>query len=293
MSKIFHNKTCPFRFWDWRFKSVKHIYAGRSCVMAITDKGEVLQKVTDEALAAQTEYWKNVKSISISQLFPALAVGLVNDGTCMISKKALRYCCSITGQSFDYINEQVESLKHIVKIAVSDAVFALDSFGMVHHIPLWKNDVYTEVNNWQDIVHIAVGSQDSVFGITRNGSVVCTGGNCTNGPFGNMQNKLSAYQNVIDICAMGSECEHVMLALSDGRLINFNGNDMNAVHCGKNPVFHGNFLFSAIRLNGNALRCKMYGYYGCEEVVRIIETTSIREIAAGVYDSSCVFAVWL
>ena len=93
MKKIYKDRFCPFKFNVWYFKNIKEIFCGNSCVMAISDDGEILQKVTGTALAARTEYWNNIKSIAISQHFPALAVGLLKDGTCIVSKRALRNCC--------------------------------------------------------------------------------------------------------------------------------------------------------------------------------------------------------
>jgi hypothetical protein len=92
---------------------------------------------------------------------------------------------------------------------------------------------------------------------------------------------------------MGSECEYIMLALSDGRVTDIDGNDMGIMHRGKVPVFSGNMLFSAIHLQQNAVKCKMYGKYGCEDAVKKIETSSLCEIAVGLHDSSYPFVVWM
>ncbi len=292
MSKIYHNETCPFNFDDWQTKNIRNIFAGNSCIMAITDSSEVLQKVADEKLAENTQYWRNIKTISISQCFPALAVGLTDYGTCIISSNALMDCCKITGQSFNYIDSEIRSLKNIVEIAVSDAIFALDSFGYVHHIPIWNKDAYKAVDNWRNISHIAVGNQDAVFGITDCGKVVCAGGNFKTGLFGNTP-QLSEFENVTDICAMGAESNELILALANGKIVNSYGNDMNIEHCGQFPVFHNNYLFTAIRLKNHKIKCHSYMYCDRKDVLEKIETSEILDISTGVDTSYSFFVVWL
>jgi hypothetical protein len=294
VSELLHNKSCPFDFLDWRKEKIKKLHAGKSCVMAITDNESVLQKVLDENLAARTEYWNNIKSISISQTFPGLAIGLVNDGTCMVSKRALRHCCRITERNFDEINEQIKSLKGIIELIVSDAIFALDHFGIVHHIPLWKKDEYKDISTWCNINHIAVGNQSSVFGITQDGTIVCAGGNTSNGPRGNLKKSLATIEHVVDICVLGSECEEIMIALSDGRIVDSTGNDYNIQHIGKWPVFTNNFLLASIRSNGERIKCKEYGCcYIDKDTTTKIEKSKVSDIVIGTDDSSAPFVVWI
>ncbi len=290
---VLRNKHCPFRFWNWQTKKIIKIYAGNSCVMAINADGKVFQKVLDEKLAARTEYWNNMKSIAISQMFPALAIGLAKDGSCMASKRALRHCCAITGRNFDTVNEQIRSLKGIVELAVSDAVFALDRFGRVHHIPLWKEDVYAEVSTWRNVRHIAVANQDAVFGITESGSIECAGANISNGLDGNRKDALASFKNAVDICALGSECEKIMIALSDGRTVDYNGGDLKIEHSGIWPVFTSNSLLTCIRSEKKSVRCIAYGSCGCKDAVRKLEKSGASDIAIGMDEKFFPFVVWV
>ena len=115
MGRLIYTKNAPLSFFDWRMKNIVSIYAGHSCVMAITKNGEVLQRVLNKELAARTEYWKNIRSISVSQSYPALAVGLVKDGTCIIGKKVARYYCKNFGGNFEQVNSSIKELKDIAE----------------------------------------------------------------------------------------------------------------------------------------------------------------------------------
>ena len=218
MFEMIHTKDCPFSFLDWPARKISRLFAGNSCVMALTEDGKVLQKTLDPDLAIRPEFWTRITDIAISQCWPALAVGLVSDGTCMVGKRALRRCCEIREISFETVNAQVKALKDIVEIRVSDAIFALDKAGRVHHIPLDREDRYQEVAGWENIRHIAVGNQEAVFGIDGKGRVHCAGANLTEGPHGDMRPRLAALEGVRDICAMGSECEMILLSREGGRL---------------------------------------------------------------------------
>ena len=41
---------------DWENESIRKVYAGTNCIMAITDDGRVLQKVTDEKYGASRRF---------------------------------------------------------------------------------------------------------------------------------------------------------------------------------------------------------------------------------------------
>ena len=218
MFEKIHTQDCPFDLSDWPARKISWLFAGNSCVMALTNDGEVLQKTLDPDLAIQPEFWTRITDIAISQYWPALAVGLVSDGTCMVAKRALRNCCEIRGISFEAVNAQVKALTDIVEIRVSDAIFALDKTGRVHHIPLDREDRYQEVDGWENIRHIAVGSQEAVFGIDDAGRVHCAGFNTIMGPCGDLRPRLAALEGVEDISAMGSEGEMILLVKEDGKL---------------------------------------------------------------------------
>ena len=90
MGNLLYTKKIPFSLKDWKNKKIVSVTAGADCIMAITKDGEVLQKITEEHAAAATKFWKNIKDIAVSKVCPGIAIGLVNDGTCMIAKKPLR-----------------------------------------------------------------------------------------------------------------------------------------------------------------------------------------------------------
>ncbi len=285
MSIIHSTKPCPFNFTPWLLKNIDRLYAGHGCVMAITAKGEVLQQVSDGSLAADTDQWKHIKSISISRIFSALAVGLTEEGTCVVSQNALKHACACTGVSVGETKEAIQSLKNIVEVLVSDAVFALDSFGKVHHVPLSKTDAYKEVDAWQDIRHLAAGNQDSVLGITKSGNVLCAGANLSHA-----KEKLESLQGVLDICAMGSECEQITVALADERTVDWDGKDLQISHSGKWPVFSSGCLFTAVSLKDGRVKCLPYNYM---EGVERIEKAPIHSLAIGTDENYFpAFAVW-
>lgn len=292
MSMIHHDKTCPFDFQDWSQYNIEKLYAGNECVMAITAEGEVLQKVQRAEYAARTIYWKNIQSIAISQFWTALAVGLVSDGTCMVSKRALRECCceATRRRRFEDINAWLKELRDTVKIVVSDAIFALDKYGKVHHISLWREDAYRSVDSWENVKHIVTGNQELVFGITDEGTVLCAGANVLRGPHGNWQEKLSVFHDVIDICAMGSEGEVILLALSDGRIVDLQGTVLENEHIGKTPVFTGNLDVSMAKMRNGKFKLLPYGA-GNQEALSSV--SSAREVAVGSLGAGYpAFVVW-
>lgn len=285
MKKIHCTKPCPFNFFNWQLQNVDKIFAGHGCVMALTSQGKVLQQVLDRELAADTRCWNSIKSISISRCFPALAVGLTEEGACVISKNALKHACDCTGMNATKIQNELQSLNRITEILVSDSIFALDCCGKVHCIPLTAGDDYKEVTSWSDVQHLAVGSQNSVFGITKNGTVLCAGSNLKGA-----KQHLEQLQGVVDVCAMGGECETVLLALSDGRVVDLSEKDQGITHVGAFPVFQSNFLLTAVNLGENKVKCLAYNYMeGLEE----IEKAEIHSLAIGTDENLFpAFAVW-
>lgn len=133
MGKLLYTDNIGFLMDDWKRESIKKVYAGTDCIMAITEDGRVLQKTESKEIAARTEYWTRNKQIAISHCCPGIAIGLVSDGTCMISKRPLRLKEKMLCQSLERINEQIKSWNNIVQVAVSDTFFALDSDGRVHY----------------------------------------------------------------------------------------------------------------------------------------------------------------
>ncbi len=230
MRKLFYTPNTPFDLHDWEAIPLKQIYAGTNCVMAITENGRVLQKITDPDLAARCEYWTRVTQISISKWAPGFAIGLVEDGTCLISKKAVRARCD---RPFEDVNNAVKSWQNIVQVEVSDAFFALDKDGHVHYTALddYCQKDYAEALSWNKVRRIVTGPQNSLFGITEDGTVLAAGANCRQN-----QARFAAFSDIADVFPIGSECEDLYLVRRDGRLVTLHGDTIHPVLCGWMPT---------------------------------------------------------
>jgi hypothetical protein len=288
MFKKIHTVDCPFDLADWPARKISWLFAGKDCVMALTNDGDVLQKTLDPALSIRPEYWTRITDIAISQYWPALAVGLVSDGTCMVAKRALRRCCEIRGISFDAVNEQIKALKDIVAVRVSDAIFALDKFGRVHHIPLDREDRYQEVDGWEKIRYLSVGKQASVFGIDEAGHVRCAGANVSQGPHGDLRPRLAAQEGVVDVASMGSEGELLLLMKEDGSVEDLNGGACE-IPGAEALGFCGNFLLTTVLgASGQLYSCRYLGSREWERTCR-----RVRSAAVGLDDQYMPFLVYL
>lgn len=215
MGELLYSSNIGFNMSDWENESLTKVFAGANCIMALTADGRVLQKTDSVDISARTKYWRNIKTIAISGWLPGAALGLLEDGTCMISKRPLRRYCEGNGFSvyFNKINDTVKSWHDIKEIAVSDAFFALGQDGRVRYVPFHPHDdYYSTVSCWSDIDHIVTGLQSSIIGITKDGKVLASGGNMNSRRNDNMTNVKSA-------CCMGSECEVVYYLLKDGTVV--------------------------------------------------------------------------
>jgi len=288
LGKLLKTSGCPFSFDDWAGERIIKVFAGLECVMALTADGVVLQKVLDDALAARTEFWKNIKDISLSNCFPSLAVGLLNDGTCMVSKRPLRKICEMNGIQFDDINNRIKALRDIVEVAVSDAVFALDKYGRVHHIALSRYDNYNKVETFENVDRIITGNQCAVFCITKDSKVLCDGSNCVSGPHGELKNTLSGVDNVADICVMGSECEQIVLAFKDATVKDLFGDELDFKY-GFSPC-KSNFCLSALSVGDGFVKFIDYSFPAKEELEEI-EKTAVSSFAVGIGKGFTPFAV--
>ncbi len=259
MKKLVHTGNIGFDLCDWETESIHSVYAGADCIMAITDDGRVLQKVTDTAVSARTEYWTRVSQIAVSKYVSGLAIGLICDGTCMISKRPLRRICGPDSNlyAFDAIHNVIKTWQNIVQVEVSDSFFALDSDGYVHISPLdrYTEQDYREVASWKNVQRIITGSQNSIFGITADGRVLCAGANLKNGPHGNISARTTSLTDVVDIVTTGSECEEIYFAFRDGSVRDLNGKTIpvktpRSASCRK--VFDGFFNFYIVILSENS-----------------------------------------
>lgn len=256
MKKLVFTDNIGFDLSDWEKLHICKVFAGTDCIMAITDDGEVLQKTTQPSVSARTQYWTRIKEIALSKCFSGVAIGLVSDGTCMISKRAVREC-DVEGR-FDVINSQVKSWTNIIQAVASDAFFGLDSSGKVHYAPFsqYGIDDYRGVEKWNNVKKIVTGHQNSIFAITTDGKVLAEGASCRKGPHGDISKYLSVVEGVVDIFPTGSECEKVFMLLKDGKIIDLYGKNVTKLTMPlteKSKVLDGTFYHFVLANEGNQL----------------------------------------
>ena len=237
---LFYSHDPGFSLKEWKNLPLKRIFAGLDCVMAITEDGQVLQKIADPAYAARTHYWKSITEIAISSHVAGAVLGLVSDGTCMVAKRPLREHFGEPGMR--RINETVKSWRDITAICASDAFFALDKDGRVHHVSFDpQRDPYQDTESWEDVVFLTTGNQDSVFGVTRQGKVLFAGHNCVDGPNGDLRER--PFYDVTGVCPAGSECERLLLFYRDGTVTDLQGTQYD--EAAKKTPIRGCYLLSA------------------------------------------------
>lgn len=263
MGRLLCSQNVPFDLSDWPRARIRKVFAGTNCVMALTEDGYVLQKTKNSENAARTIYWKHITDIALSHWAEGLAIGLVDDGTCMISKKPVRSLCNHMGSSreFDRINETVRSWKDIVAVAASDAFFALGADGRVRYTTVSKLDDYKETRQWENIVRIVTGSQCSVFGIDKNGRVHVAGYNCRSGAMGDLSRKFAEMDDVVDLCVSGSECGSVYVAHRDGTVEDLRTGEKLPVVCAREPALMASHTTGvAMRESNGSLHFRSYCY---------------------------------
>ncbi len=222
--KLLYTPDIGYDMSDWEKEPIEKVFAGTNCIVAVTSDGRTLQKTNRPQYALRTVYWTRIKEISLSLWASCHAIGLVSDGTCMVAKRALHGLCEQRNQiSFYDVNDEVKSWRDILQVAVSDAYFALDRSGCVHMAApdFYTKADYAEVNEWRNIRRIATGTQNSVFGVTRDGRVLIAGSNLTGKRL--LRSDLAKLHDVYDVCATGAECEEVIVALKDGTVMNADG----------------------------------------------------------------------
>lgn len=289
MPKLIYTSNIPFDMSDWDKKCIKEVFAGTGCIMAITEDGETMQKIANESCMARTKYWTRISQIALSKWATGVAIGLVQDGTCMISKKPVREACENFCLNFDKINDTVKSWNNVVQVAASDAFFALHSDGTVSYVGFGQGAQkgYEEVTNWQNIKKIVTGTQCSVFGITESGEVLVAGANGNN-----YKNKLDEYKNVVDLYPTGSECEDVYLLTADGVVSNLNGFhscklfESGNVH--KDKILDGNFEYKVFGLNEERMLVEV----SSQEAVPVFDVNcKVKSFAVGDLDYSEPFVI--
>lgn len=228
MNKLIYTSDIPFDMSDWEKLPIRNVYAGKNCIMAICDDGSAIQKIKDESKAARMQFWTRIKQISISKCIEGLAIGLVEDGTCLIGKRAARFACEITKASFDDLNDAVKEWEDIVQVEASDALFVLDGNGKVYYLAFSEfcSRDYIEVLLWKGIKRIVTGVQNSIFGITEEGKVLCAGANCRE-----KYKDLDNFSDIIDVFPTGSECEKLYLVHRDGTVSEYSDGKIEGILC--------------------------------------------------------------
>ena len=258
MGKLICTSNTPFPLEDWADLNPKKIVAGMNCIMVLTEEGEAFQKISRPGLAIREDYWYDLKDIALSKSCEGAAIGLMNDGTCMISKRFLRTFLreqNCRDTDFHHINDTVKSWRNIVQVACSDAFFALDAEGRVHYMSFCRGtDGYYETRFWENVAKIVPGpTQHAIFGITREGRVLCAGRNCTQGPQGGIRGKLAKFENVADIAASGAEGSRVYLVLRDGTLVDPEGRVLRRDCAVQGRCLEGHYWLPAVRLATGSL----------------------------------------
>lgn len=304
MAKLLFTDNIGFQMADWKLKQhqIREVYAGMDCIMVLTDDGRVLQKIDDPGFAARTEYWTRIQQVAISHSLSGLAVGLVADGTCMVSKRALRAWTNRERNNdslpYDIVHDTVRSWTGIVQVAVSDAFFALDREGKVHYSPLtrYAREDYLETVTWRNIRRIVAATPHAIFGITEQGNVLATGFAVgARGANGDIRGKLAQETGVTDVFPTGSECEDIIVAYRDGTARSiFSGTEMPAFSAlpqdpaRKQKILDGNFWYSVFGLTPSLNLCK---YQDKEQKPVFPGAGQIRSFAVGQHDYSEPFVI--
>ncbi len=258
MKKLVYTDNIGFDMSDWTEEPIDKVYAGTDCIMATTQDGRTLQKITEYSASARTIYWTRIKQISISKWCTGLALGLISDGTCMVSKRALRRICGLKHgyYPFERVHNEIKEWKNMIQTAVSDSFFALDQDGRVHISALnayLEND-YREVVSWENICRIVPGTQHSLFGITRDGRVRCAGTDLKMGPHRDIAEKTASLSGVTDVFPTGSECERIYFAFRDGSVRDLSGTRVEVITSDDPPdgkLFDGTFNYNVLVLDRN------------------------------------------
>lgn len=263
MKRLLFTTNIEYDMRDWVKEPIEKVFAGTNCIMAITTDGRTLQKTTTPKFAVMAQYWTRIRHIALSGWASCAAIGLVSDGTCLISKRALRYLCDCfapghsSASVFEHVNNTIKSWSQIQQVAISDAYFALEESGKVRMIAANQGtqNAYAETAYWSNIRRIVTGStSDAVFGLTEDGRVMCAGENVTNGPHGDIRKTVSQMHNVIDVGTMGSECEAILFAFKDGTVMDLSGTRIPVTAWtgpagGGQGVLESHFLYETIILN--------------------------------------------
>lgn len=245
MSRLLYTNNVPFDMSDWNEKQIKDIFAGKNCIMAITENRETLQKISNPEYMCRTQYWTRIKQIGISKWAEGAAIGLVEDGTCLIAKRPIRLMCEERRLNFEHINDTVKSWKDVVQVAASDAFFALRTDGTVRYVSFCERyqAEYDVTKDWREVVKIVTGVQNSIFGITKNGKILAAGTDAMN-----IKSRISKFDNVIDVYPVGSECTDIYVLTTDGSVASARDDMSNLNISNKLLKLDGHFDYKAFAL---------------------------------------------
>lgn len=299
MSKLVWTPNLPFSPDDWANLNIQKIAAGMNCIMVLTAEGEAFQKIKNPHLGIREDYWYDLKDIALSKTCEGAAIGLMNDGTCMIGKRFLRRFLRDLGSrdsDFHDVNRVVSAWQNIVQVACSDAFFALSAEGRVYYArftPVTNfYDDYYDARSWENVAKIVAGStQHALFGITREGRVLCTGHSCIQGPQGDIREKLARFENVADIANSGSEGGRIYLLLRDGSLWDADGNLIRRDCAAEGHCLEGHYWLPAVRLADGSAEPIDWSFTGF--LPEISQWPHVRELALGNQDWNPPFALAL
>ena len=211
---------------DWAALDFRSVSAGRNTILGVTSDGRILRKTLNEDKRSDLLWQSPYKSIlylqiAVSKLTGYYAWILINQNGRLHLEKPKDFQEVRDSSMFPSAGSTFE--EGCPLIALSDALFVL---GMSSHVSLFNNNPictdgsYRDISQWNDAVRLVTGLQNSVFGITRRGNVLCTGRNCIKGPHGDIRDIMLSLTNVTDVCTTGSECETILVTKDDGTVLN-------------------------------------------------------------------------
>ena len=212
---------------------IQKLAAGSNMLVAITAEHRIRHVASDPDLGLREQYWTRVVDIAISRTYEGMCVGLIEDGTCMLGKRALRRVTAANYDSpqrqdreFKRINDTVKSWRNVIQLAVSDAIFALHRDGTVSCCEFsrpFTEPEYKDVQSWRGVRKLVVGNQCSVAGITDDGTILVDGFNLIRN-----QDRIASgcrHIDIADIILGGSECERILFLDKEGRIRDTDGKD--------------------------------------------------------------------
>ena len=287
MGRILYTDEIGFDMEDWKSRDFLRVAAGSGCVMALDSDGVVrIKSRAEEQRREEFSFWKrlltkpshlrvgrweNVRDLAVSGE-SGVAAGLLENGTCVLERLEN---CPLGGREFRNVSRQVSSWNNLVDLAVSDAVFGLDSFGRVSCVPLMPLLAsYQEVQEWRNIVRMIPGERDLLFGITSDGRIVAAGALSQE-----LKRAIEPIRDAVDLAFAG---ERVLVAYKDNTVRDLHSGKVEPCLClpgmeiaksgpGQALICDGNGILHWYRAD-SAAACKVFG------------DRRVRSFAAGMTD---------